>query len=95
MIHLPIAKSDPKCMCVTGQYECWRCRKPKLDAIIARQTPKEAEYDRLAMGGWREDEDDGGCSCHISPPCSYCINHCADCSEHVDDCECFVRMPTT
>ena len=29
-----------------------------------------AEYDRYVTRAVREDDD--GCSCHISPPCSYC-----------------------
>ncbi len=79
--------NDPKCSCVDGQYECWYCRKPKLDAIIARQTPAEREYDRLAMSGWRSDDDDDGrmadsCSCHISAPCGYCVNRDAEDEGH-------------
>ncbi|MFG6566717.1 hypothetical protein [Sulfitobacter sp. 1A13679] len=93
MIRLPQAKPhDPKCSCVTGHYECWHCRKPKLEAIERRLTPAQREYDRLALAGWPKDEDDyreaDCCSCHINAPCSYCENHCAECSEHVDDCGC-------
>ena len=88
----PIAKpNNPNCSCVTGQYECWNCRKPLLDRIIANQTAAEREYDALAMAGWRKDDDYDGetcCSCHINAPCGHCENHCAECSEHVDDCEC-------
>ena len=87
----PLAKpNDPKCSCVTGQYECWHCRRPKLEAIKRRMTAAELEYDRLAMAGWRKDEDDGPgcCSCHLSAPCGYCTTHCADCEQHEDDCTC-------
>lgn len=81
--------NDPKCSCVDGQYECWHCRKPILDRIIANQTPAEREYDRLALAGWPKDEDgESCCSCHINPPCSHCTNHCVECGEHNDDCEC-------
>lgn len=88
---LPTAKPhDPKCSCVTGQYECWHCRKPKLEAIKRRLTPAQQEYDRLAMAGWPKEDDRKAecCSCHINPPCGYCLSHCADCGEHTDDCHC-------
>ena len=90
----PIAKPhDPKCSCVTGQYQCWHCRKPILEAIERRMTPAQLEYDRLALAGWRNDDEDDrsvadGCSCHINPPCSYCTSHCIDCGNHNDECEC-------
>lgn len=90
----PQAKpNDPNCYCVTGNYECWNCRKPKLEAIERRLTPAEREYDRLAMAGWRNDDDrdygPSSCSCHINAPCGYCTTHCADCKQHEDDCTCF------
>ncbi len=92
-LHPKRKVNDPNCSCVDGQYQCWHCRKPILDAIIARQTPEQAEYDRLALAGWRSEDDDWHdgecCSCHINAPCRYCENHCAECSEHVDDCQCF------
>ena len=33
----------------------------------------------------RDDNDYGGCSCHIAPPCSYCVAHseCALCNNIV------------
>ena len=78
-MRLPQAKPhDPSCSCVTGQYECWHCRKPKLDAIWRRMTPAQQEYDRLALAGWPKDDDDNyersGCSCHINPPCNFCTS---------------------
>ena len=88
---LPQAKPhDPKCSCVTGQYECWHCRKPKLEAIERRLTPAQREYDRLALSGWRNEDDRETecCSCHISAPCGYCLSHCADCGEKNDGCHC-------
>ena len=90
-MHLPTAKADPRCSCVTGQYECWHCRKPKLEAIERSLTPAQREYDRLAMSGWRNDDDydgPGGCSCHICAPCGYCESHCIDCGNHNDECTC-------
>lgn len=91
MAIYPIKKIDPKCSCVNGQYECWYCRKPKLEAIERRLTPAQREYDRLALAGWPKDDDYDGetcCSCHISAPCGHCMNHCFDCGENNDDCEC-------
>ena len=89
-MRLPTAKSDPLCSCVTGQYECWYCRKPKLEAIERRLTPAQRAYDRLALAGWRSDDDYEAdcCSCHISAPCGYCTSHCIECGNHNDDCEC-------
>ena len=79
MMRGPVYKpNDPKCTCVTDQYECWHCRKPKLEAIGRRMTPAQHEYDRLALAGWRSDDDHddgpGGCSCHINPPCNFCTS---------------------
>lgn len=91
MVRLPIAKpNDPKCSCVTDQYECWHCRKPKLEAIERNLTPAQREYDRLAMAGWPKDSDDyeSGCSCHLNAPCSHCTSHCFECGNHADDCRC-------
>lgn len=92
-MRLPKAKADPRCSCVTGQYECWNCRKPELEEIERRLTPAQREYDRLALAGWRNDDGYDGrepecCSCHISTPCGYCLSHCPVCEEHERDCTC-------
>ena len=86
---------DPKCSCVDGQYECWHCRKPLLDAIWRRMTPAQRDYDRLALAGWpKDDYDYPCCSCHISAPCSFCESQCAECSSHTDDCTCEITATT-
>lgn len=77
--RLPAAKADPKCGCVTGFYECWHCRKPKLQRIWNNMTPEQRAYDRYVAPGMaaqfdrdRYDFEPQGCSCHINPPCSFC-----------------------
>ena len=76
MTGLPKHKPfNPNCSCVTGHYECWNCRKTELEAIEKNLTPAQREYDRLAMNGWRRDDDDYEaecCSCHINAPCGFC-----------------------
>lgn len=97
MIRLPQSKPHaPKCSCVRGHYECWHCRKPKLEAIERKLTPAQREYDRLALAGWKSDDDyegPGSCTCHINPPCNYCTSHCIDCGQHNDDCTCRELTP--
>ena len=74
-MRLPTKKADPNCSCVTGNYECWNCRKVKLAAIYRNMTPAQREYDLLALAGWPSDDYEcSGCSCHINPPCSFCIS---------------------
>ncbi len=28
------------------------------------------------------------CSCHINPPCNWCLDHCFECKELQEDCTC-------
>ena len=82
-MRLPIHKAhDPKCSCVTGKYECWHCRKPKLDKIYRNLTPAQQEYDRLALAGWPKDDWEAqSCSCHINPPCNFCMREADEAPE--------------
>lgn len=69
-------------------YDCDKCLRKKRERIWANMTPEQRNYDRMvdpqgahtsglsAPGGDRflyEDREPSGCSCHISPPCNYCI----------------------
>ena len=83
-ILLPKAKSDPRCGCVTGHYECLFCRGIKRQRIWNRMTERERAYDRYvdpinSAALDREvsinlDAYERGCSCHINSPCSYCTD---------------------
>lgn len=73
-------------------WDCGACTRERHEAIWKRMTPGERAYDRMvdpqgaytsglsAPGGddglW--DRDEQGCSCHINPPCSYCVNKSRD-----------------
>lgn len=84
MANLPRAKSDPRCSCVTDQYECGFCRGIKRQRIWNAMSPERKAYDRyvdpansaaLDRGvGVNLDRYERGCSCHISPPCSFCTS---------------------
>lgn len=82
MFHLPQKKADPRCSCVTGQYECGWCRALKRQKIWRGMTEQQRAYDRYvdpanssvldSERGLSLDRIERGCSCHISPPCSWC-----------------------
>jgi hypothetical protein len=75
-----------------GQYyDCGKCTREKHERIWRNLTPEQRAYDRMvdpfgaytsglsAPGGDRDlFEPAQGCSCHISPPCNYCVNLPAD-----------------
>ena len=66
--------SDRKsCHCVPGNYTCGPCRRKERARAYRRLTPAEKAYDRHVdpLGAYHDDFP-GGCSCHISAPCSYC-----------------------
>jgi len=75
MIMLPTKKTDARCSCVTGQYECGFCRGPKLRRIWNNMTERQRDYDRDVAHAPLDDGDyERGCSCHLSAPCSWCID---------------------
>ncbi len=84
VVHLPTKKSDARCSCVTGYYECGFCRGIKRQRIWNRMSEKDRAYDRyvdpansMALDAGRGvdlDRYERGCSCHISPPCSFCCD---------------------
>jgi len=74
-------------MCKHGDSACgvyWTCGKCSAEdnkRAWARLTPAQKAYDNHVdpLGAYHTDYDavgydDGSCSCHINPPCSYCVN---------------------
>ena len=55
-----------KCGCIAGHYWC-----AKHD-IYNKQDPKDPPPHRVT--DYPKDYKTEGCSCHISPPCSFCVN---------------------
>lgn len=84
MIHLPQKKDDPRCSCVTGQYECGFCQAISRQRIWNNMSEKDRDYDRyvdpansLVLDSGRAlniNNIERGCSCHINPPCSWCTD---------------------
>lgn len=82
--RLPAKKSDPRCSCVTGHYECGFCRAVKRQRIWRQMAPEQQAYDRYVdpanssvLDSERHlnlDLIERGCSCHINPPCSFCTS---------------------
>lgn len=71
-------KCDNKA-CDEGYYTCGRCQKEINRQSWMRMTEKEKAYDRHVdpLGAYTSGYSAGAstsCSCHISPPCSYCVN---------------------
>jgi len=74
------------CGCIpdaSGFGYCPDCEKKLRAKILAKMTTKEKNYDRYVNPGGCDDYDDydgepSGCSCHINPPCSYCVNKNSD-----------------
>jgi hypothetical protein len=53
---------------------CWLCARKARAAIYKTLTPAQKAYDKYVdpQGAYHTDFD-AGCSCHINPPCNYCI----------------------
>lgn len=87
-----------RCNCDLDNWEpeastghSWVCRIHRAAVgMPERQKPVNSAYDAYVTARTSCDDDwePDCCSCHISAPCGYCISHCAECGEHVDDCEC-------
>lgn len=67
--------AEQSCLCVPNQYMCGRCTQKLHLKIWRNMSAKDKAYDRhFAPHESRAlDEADVCCSCHISPPCSYCV----------------------
>jgi len=76
-------KKSP-CICVPGLYDCGDCTRKLREKIWKGMSEDKKNYDRhFDPGGSRaldnalhdyDSEEPSGCSCHINPPCSYCVN---------------------
>lgn len=55
------------CYCVKGQYTCGNCQQKENEAAWRRLTMREREYDCFVTSRR------GGCSCHLSAPCAWCV----------------------
>lgn len=72
----------------SGYGWCSECRRKLKEKIWAKMSEREKRYDRqFAPEQSRELSEapdrafDGamaGCSCHINPPCSYCVSKGTD-----------------
>jgi hypothetical protein len=75
--------------CGQGHWYCGRCKDESRRAAYKRLTPAQKAYDNYVdpLGAYHTDYDrePQGCSCHISPPCSYCVNHSDDEDEVAQD----------
>lgn len=65
--------------CGSGYWDCGKCAYEYRRAAYARLTPAQKAYDNMVdpLGAYHTDFDRHaaeGCSCHINPPCNYCIN---------------------
>lgn len=83
-VRLPTKKDDPRCSCVPGHYDCGFCSGLRRQRIWNAMSPERRAYDRyvdpanssVLDSGRNVDLDayERGCTCHISPPCSFCTS---------------------
>ena len=65
--------------CGEGLWDCGKCKEQYRREAYSRLTPEEKAYDNMVdpLGYYHTDYDrfygGEGCSCHISPPCAYCV----------------------
>jgi hypothetical protein len=75
--------------CGQGYWDCGKCSYDRRKAAYRRLTPEQKAYDNLVdpLGAYHTDFDrlerqsEDGCSCHINPPCSYCVSQPSEESE--------------
>jgi len=64
--------------CGDGCWYCDKCSEESNLAAYNRLTQEQKDYDNMVdpLGAYHTDYDrvPEGCSCHINPPCSYCVN---------------------
>jgi len=64
--------------CGSGYWDCGKCQDEMRRAAYKRLTLEQKAYDNMVdpLGAYHADYDreTEGCSCHINPPCSYCVN---------------------
>lgn len=75
------------CGCIpdnSGYGYCGECTRKLRTKIWRNMSKEKKDYDRMMdPNGSREldelcEPDREGCSCHIHPPCSYCVNKSED-----------------
>ena len=74
----PCKNGDAAC----GHYwTCGPCKREQWVEARKRQSPKDRAYDDYVDPLYAYHAPpyaDGGCSCHISPPCSVCVGEGTD-----------------
>ena len=62
--------------CGSGYWDCGKCQDEMRRAAYKRLTPAQKAYDNMVdpLAYYHTNYDREGCSCHINPPCSYCVN---------------------
>jgi hypothetical protein len=67
----------------SGYGYCSECTRKLREKIWSNMNEDRKNYDRhfapnqssaLDRALDRYENEDGGCSCHINPPCDYCVN---------------------
>lgn len=62
----------------SGFGYCGDCTRKLREKIWREMPASKKQYDRLFDAPGSKELDDAvygeGCSCHIHPPCSYCVN---------------------
>ena len=68
--------------CGSGYWDCGKCKDEIRRAAYKRLTPAQKAYDNYVdpSGAYHADYDiePRGCSCHINPPCNYCVSRSDD-----------------
>ncbi len=61
--------------CGQGYWYCGRCERKSMAAAYKRMSEAQKAYDRYVdpLCAYHTDFP-AGCSCHISPPCNFCLN---------------------
>jgi hypothetical protein len=80
MSNLTVKKpcSNGDLACGSGYWYCGKCEDQARRAAYKKMTPAQKAYDNMVdpLMAYHTDYDrePQGCSCHISPPCNYCVN---------------------
>lgn len=62
-------------------YDCGKCTDELRRRIWSKMTPERKAYDNFVdpLGAYHTDYDkEKCCSCHINPPCSFCVDENRD-----------------
>lgn len=68
--------------CGQGYWDCGKCEDESRRAAYQRLTPEEKAYDNMVdplfIYHYDYDREQECCSCHINPPCSYCVKNAGE-----------------